>query len=69
MPADVTEEDDVDRLHDAAIDRFGRIDILVNNVGVGSYGPLGTMTVEDYDWMMRANMLHRVGGRPEGPAR
>ena len=56
VPTDVTDQDEVDRLHDAAIDRFGRIDILVNNVGVGSYGPLGTMTVEDYDWMMRANM-------------
>ena len=56
VPADVTEEAEVDRLHDAAIDRFGRVDILVNNVGVGSYGPLGSMTVKDYDWMMRANM-------------
>jgi NADP-dependent 3-hydroxy acid dehydrogenase YdfG len=56
VPADVTDQDEVERLHDAAIDRFGRVDILVNNVGVGSYGPLGSMTVEDYDWMMRANM-------------
>lgn len=53
---DVTVESDVDHLHDRAIDRFGRVDILVNNVGVGSYGPLATMTVEDYDWMMRSNM-------------
>ena len=66
VTADVTVEDEVDRLHTAAVDRFDRIDILVNNVGVGSYGPLGSMTVEDYDWMMGANMrssflcTHRV---------
>ena len=54
--ADVTDEAEVARLADLAVDRFGGIDILVNNVGVGSYGPLGSMTVEDYDWMMRANM-------------
>ncbi len=66
VTADVTVEDEVDRLHSAAVDRFDRIDILVNNVGVGSYGPLGSMTVEDYDWMMGANMrssflcTHRV---------
>jgi 3-oxoacyl-[acyl-carrier protein] reductase len=54
--ADVTEEGEVDRLHDAAVERFGAVDVLVNNVGVGSYGPLESMTVEDYEWMMRSNM-------------
>jgi NAD(P)-dependent dehydrogenase (short-subunit alcohol dehydrogenase family) len=33
--ADVTSEDDVDRLFDEALSRFGRIDILVNNAGRG----------------------------------
>ena len=56
VAADVTDEADVDRLRDAALERFGQVDVLVNNVGVGSYGPLPTMTVDDYDWMMRANM-------------
>ena len=56
VPADVTEEADVDRLHDVAVDHFGQVDVLVNNVGVGSYGPLPSMSVEDYDWMMRSNV-------------
>jgi 3-oxoacyl-[acyl-carrier protein] reductase len=56
VPADVGEEGDVDRLHATTVERFGDADILVNNVGVGSYGPLPTMTVEDYDWMMRSNV-------------
>ena len=56
VAADVAEEGDVDRLHNATVERFGTVDVLVNNVGVGSYGPLESMTVEDYDWMMRSNV-------------
>lgn len=56
VTADVTEEEDVDRVHDEVTWRFGPPDVLVNGVGVGSYGPLPTMSVDDYDWMMRSNM-------------
>ncbi len=56
VTADVTREDEVDRLHEAALARFGRVDILVNNAGVGKYGPFDSLTAEDYDWMMDTNM-------------
>ncbi len=56
VTADVTNADDVDHLYEVAIDRFGRVDILFNNAGVSAYGPLDTITVEDYDWMMNTNM-------------
>ena len=56
VTADVAHEDDVDRLYDAAIKKFGRVDILLNNAGVSKYGPLDSITVEDYDWMMNTNM-------------
>src|SRR5512139_3321478 len=35
---DATNENDVARLHQETIQKFGRCDILVNNVGVGKYG-------------------------------
>lgn len=34
LPADITRPDDVDRLAAQVIDRFGRVDLLVNNAGV-----------------------------------
>jgi len=34
VPAHIAKEADVDRLFDQAVDRFGRVDALVNNVGM-----------------------------------
>jgi len=34
VPADITREADVDRLRDATLARFGRIDVLVNNAAI-----------------------------------
>ena len=56
VAADLTREEDVDRLRDAALARFGRVDILINNAGVGKYGPLASLSAADYDWMMKPNM-------------
>jgi NAD(P)-dependent dehydrogenase (short-subunit alcohol dehydrogenase family) len=35
-PADVTDEGSVRELFDGAVDRFGRVDLLVNNAGIGA---------------------------------
>lgn len=39
VPCDVAKESDVDRLVAAALARFGRIDVLVNNAGATHIGP------------------------------
>lgn len=39
-----------------ALGEFGRIDILINNAGLGNYKPLVETTVEDYDELMNSNM-------------
>jgi 3-oxoacyl-[acyl-carrier protein] reductase len=55
-PADVSSEEDVNRLAKAAFDQFGQVDILVNNAGVGKNGTVSTLTTADYDWIMNTNM-------------
>lgn len=48
VPADVSIAADVERLMAAAVERFGRIDVLVNNAGVIQVGPLAALTVEHF---------------------
>ena len=56
VQADLTSEDDVVRLRDSVLDRFGCVDVLVNNAGIGKYIALTDMTVADYDRIMDTNM-------------
>ena len=49
--ADVSIEDDVAAAVGAAADRFGRLDCMVNNAGVGgAFGPITELEVEDWDY-------------------
>ena len=56
FPADAVDTDAVKDLHKGVIDSFGKVDILVNNTGVGKYATLENTDVDDYDWMMNTNM-------------
>lgn len=47
VPTDVTSHSDVSALVDAAMNRFGRIDVLVNNAGIGKVGGIESDTFED----------------------
>jgi 3-oxoacyl-[acyl-carrier protein] reductase len=44
--ADVTNPENVERLVQTAIDRFGRLDVLVNNAGTSAAGPFESVTDE-----------------------
>jgi 3-oxoacyl-[acyl-carrier protein] reductase len=55
FPTDVGREDDVIALVHGTIERFGRLDIVVNNAGLGLFGPLETTTTEQWDRLMAVN--------------
>lgn len=55
-PADLATEAGAASATGAALQHFGRVDILVNNAGVGKFGPLSSLSIQDYDWMMNTNM-------------
>src|SRR5436305_1380030 len=54
VPCDVTHPEQVQRLVEQAIARFGRIDVVVNNAGVISVGPWQTLTRTDFEEAMNS---------------
>ncbi|MFS2292310.1 MAG: SDR family oxidoreductase [Actinomadura sp.] len=48
LPCDVTSEEQVQALYDLAVERFGRIDVAVNNAGLGGTADLVDMTDEQW---------------------
>ena len=53
---DAKEEDTARQAVDLAVQTFGSLDILINNVGIGNYKNLVETSAEDYDEMMATNM-------------
>lgn len=57
---DVAVQQQVDYLIECAIDKFGRVDTLVNNAGVGYAGRFDEMTLEDFRRVMDVNFWGAV---------
>ncbi|QWT21402.1 glucose 1-dehydrogenase [Bacillus sp. NP157] len=55
--ADVTKQADAEKLVAAAIENFGRLDIVVNNSGVYAFAPVEATTEELYRRMFDTNVL------------
>jgi 3-oxoacyl-[acyl-carrier protein] reductase len=53
---DVTEEGPAARLIGTAVERWGRLDILVNNVGGSRNARIWEMSAEDWDFVLRLNL-------------
>lgn len=61
---DVTRREDLHALVALASERFGRLDVLVNNAGTGPISPLDDLRVDEWDEMVDVNIkgvLHGIG--------
>jgi 3-oxoacyl-[acyl-carrier protein] reductase len=56
VAGDVGDEEVAKRIVGIAITRFGRLDVTVNNAGIGALGPLESMDPADFDRLFRTNV-------------
>jgi NAD(P)-dependent dehydrogenase (short-subunit alcohol dehydrogenase family) len=56
VTADITDRDAITPLLDTAVERFGRIDVLVNNAGACIHRPALEVTPEDWSYVMDTNV-------------
>ena len=56
VPQDVTSEDDWQTVINTTLERFGRIDVLLNNAGDAILGPLDTLTLDQLQFLLRVDV-------------
>ena len=56
VACDVRSNEDCQRLIRHTVKRFGRIDILINNAGIGAFAPVASMEVEQWDAVIGTNL-------------
>ncbi len=57
---DVSEKTQVQKMGQQTLDKFGRIDVLVNNAGFAIYGPVSELTIEQIEAQMNTNYFGMV---------
>ena len=56
MQVDVSKEDDVKRMVDETVSRFGRLDVLVNDAAIVPFTPWDEVTFEEWRRIMSVNL-------------
>lgn len=56
VAADVTQTADIESLIRQVADRFGQLDILINNAGINIRGPIETLTLDEFRKVMQVNV-------------
>lgn len=56
LVADVRDAESCSRMVEDTVDRFGGLDVLVNNAGVGRFAPIHEMSLEDWHTQVDTNL-------------
>lgn len=57
VAGDMGKDEDLQNIIDTTMDKFGRIDILINNAGVlDNFVPLDDLTDDLWDWVLKINL-------------
>ena len=57
---DITQDEDVEQLKTIIHERWGSLDVLINNAGVATAGLVPFESLEDWQWVMNINVLGHV---------
>ena len=56
VATDVTHYDEVTRLVDAAVETYGRVDVMINNAGLMPHSPLERLKIDEWNRMIDVNI-------------
>ena len=62
VPTDVSKLSEVEALAAAALDAFGRVNVLCNNAGVGTFSPISRTSIDDWEWMLGIDLWGPIYG-------